>query len=43
MCTVQCTVHVYRMAASKSSRTMECVNYVLQYVDTEVLTQLVPR
>ena len=32
-----------RMAASKSSRTMECVNYVLQYVDTEVLTQLVPR
>lgn len=32
-----------RMAASKSSPTMECVNFVLQYVDTEVLTQMVPR
>ena len=32
-----------RMAASKSSPTMECVNFVLQYVNTEVLTQLVPR
>jgi len=32
-----------RMAASKSLPTMECVNFVLQYVDTEVLTQLVPR
>jgi len=32
-----------RMAASKSSPTMECVSFVLQYVDTCVLTQLVPR
>ena len=32
-----------RMSASKSSATMECVNFCLQYVDTNVLAQLVPR
>jgi len=32
-----------RMAASRSTPTMECVNYVLQYVDSSVLTLLVPR
>jgi len=32
-----------RMAASRSTPTMECVNYVLQYVDTTVLALLVPR
>merc|ERR1719341_3095950 len=32
-----------RMAASRSTPTMECVNYVLQYVDSSVLTFLVPR
>ena len=29
--------------ASKTSATMECVNFVLQYVNTEVLALLVPR
>ena len=32
-----------RLAASRSSPTMDCVNYVLQFVDSESLAQLVPR
>ena len=41
---VQERLDMTRMTASKTSATMECVNYVLQFVDTEVLVaQLVPR
>ena len=40
---VQERLDTARMSASKSSATMECVNFVLQYVDTGVLAQLVPR
>ena len=40
---VQERLDTARMTASKTSATMECVNYVLQFVDTEVLAQLVPR
>ena len=40
---VQERLDTARMAASRSSRPMECVNFVLQYVDTAVLAQLVPR
>ena len=32
-----------RIAAAKSSPMMDCVNYVLQFVDGEILVQLVPR
>ena len=40
---VQERLDTARMTASKTSATMECVNFVLQYVDTEVLALLVPR
>ena len=40
---VQERLDTARMTASKTSATMECVNFVLQYVNTEVLALLVPR
>ena len=40
---VQERLDTARMTASKTSATMECVNFVLQYVDSEVLALLVPR
>ena len=40
---VQERLDTARMTASKTSATMECVNFVLQYVDTGVLSLLVPR
>ena len=40
---VQERLDTARMSASKSSATMECVNFVLQYVDSGVLALLVPR
>ena len=40
---VQEKLDAARIAAAKSSSLMECVNFVIQFVDQEVLSELVPR
>jgi proteasome component ECM29 len=40
---VQERLDLARIAAARSSPTMECVNYALQFVDAAVLVELVPR
>ena len=40
---IQERLDMARMSAIKSSAIMECVNFCLQFVDTNVLAQLVPR
>ncbi|TRY72263.1 hypothetical protein TCAL_11939 [Tigriopus californicus] len=40
---VQEKLDMARIASAKSSPMMDCVNQVLQYVDTDILEQLVPK
>ena len=40
---IQEKLDMARIAAAKSSPLMECVNFVIQFVDDGVLTELVPR